>query len=244
MKIEFSKLNPLEKRIYQNIEPIIKETPTISITELCSQVQVSASKLSKFAKKCGFANFKQLKRYISAEDDTVTQTQPSTELQRISDYLVHFDQKMVAQFFAQIEHSKKLVILGYGPSYHCAEYFAYRLRTISNIFVIATHEEAIVENAANPDATLLVLSTTGQFKSFAALTNNLKYKNIVFLFEEFRRFPELNQHAVFYLTDQTGNPNLQPYEKSRTLFFIFLEEVLQIILNHPNALKNKVPKDL
>lgn len=242
MKIEFSKLNPLEKRIYQNIEPIIKENPTISITELCAREQVSASKLSKFAKKCGFANFKQLKRYIAGEEMTEIQTTASAELQRVADYLAHFDQKVVAQFFAQIEHCKKLVILGYGPSYHCAEYFAYRLRTISNIFVIATHEEAIVENSASSDATLLVLSTTGQFKSFATLTNHLKYKNIVFLFEEFRRFPELNQHTVFYLTDKAGNPNLQPYEKARTLFFIFLEEVVQMMLNHPNALKNSASK--
>ena len=229
VKIDFSKLNSLEKKIYVEIEPIIKKNHHISITELSILSKVSTSKLSKFSKKCGLESFKQFKNYIAGIEQVEPQ-KSSIEIQRVREYLNNFDYKMVEQFVDQIKNCKKLIIFGYGPSFFCAEYFAYRLRTLTNIFVTVTHEDAIIENSANQDTILLVLSCTGKFKSFDELVNKLNYHRVIFIFEEFRHFPQLNQHSIFYLTTDTGNPNLLPYEKSRTLFFIFLEEILQTVI--------------
>lgn len=227
IKIDGSKLNLLEKKLLNGTKESIQHNPKTSITELSQCFGVSTSKISKFVKKLGFESFKQYKAFIIGSESEQTNSNASSELQRISDYINHFDEQLVYDFWLKIKDCNKLVIYGLGPSYICADYFAYRIRTFSDIFSLATNDLTVVKNADNSDTKLLVISVTGLFKPLKNELKDLNYKEIIFLFEEFRYFPDLQENTLFYLTNNTGNNLLKPYEKSRTLFFIFLEEVIQ-----------------
>jgi len=231
IKVDYNNLNLLEKKLLEGTREYIQHNPKISITELSGCFDVSTSKISKFVKKLGFESFKQYKNFIVGEVSEPRNGQASSELQRITDYISQFDEKLAYDFWMKIKDCNKLVIYGLGPSYICADYFAYRLRTFSDVFSLATNDLTVVKNADNSDTKLLVLSTTGMFKPLKDDLNGLNYKEIIFLFEEFRHFAELQGNTIFYLTDSTGDDTLKPYEKSRTLFFIFLEEIIQKFKN-------------
>ena len=175
----------------------------------------------------GFESFKQYKKFLISGQIDPPPIKPSDELQRISEYIANFDDNLAHDFWLKLKDCNKLIIYGLGPSFICADYFAYRLRIFSDIFTLATNEITIVRNADNKDTKLLVLSTTGLFKAFDEDLSDLNYKEIIFLFEEFRYFPKLQKNTLFYLTNSSGNSAIKPYEKSRTLFFIFLEEIIQ-----------------
>jgi len=234
IKVDYNNLNLLEKKLLEGTKESIQHNPKISITELSKCFDVSTSKVSKFVKKLGFESFKQYKSFIVGEENQSRASHVSDELQRISEYISEFDEQLAYDFWIKIKDCNKLVIYGLGPSYICADYFAYRLRTFSDVFTLATNDLTVVKNADNIDTKLLVLSTTGMFKPLNDDLNGLKYKEMIFLFEEFRHFPDLQANTLFYLTNSTGDSSLKAYEKSRTLFFIFLEEIIQ---------KFKVSKD-
>ncbi len=227
IKVDYNNLNLLEKRLLDGTRESIQHNPKISITDLSKCFDVSTSKISKFVKKLGFDSFKEYKSFIVGKESESRTSQVSDELQRINDYINHFDEQLAYDFWIKIKDCNKLVIYGLGPSYICADYFAYRLRTFSDVFSLATNDLTVVKNADNSDTKLLVLSTTGLFKPLKDDLNDLNYKEIIFLFEEFRHFPDLQRNTLFYLTKSTGDNSLKPYEKSRTLFFIFLEEIIQ-----------------
>ncbi|KFK97671.1 MULTISPECIES: MurR/RpiR family transcriptional regulator [unclassified Serratia (in: enterobacteria)] len=227
IKIDYNNLNTLEKKLLDSTKECIQHNSKISITELSTQFDVSTSKISKFVRKLGFESFKQYKKFIISEHNNAPPERPSSELQRISDYVANFDDHLAYEFWMKIKDCNKLIIYGLGPSFICADYFAYRLRIFSDVFSLATNEVTTLRNSDSKDTKLLVLSTTGLFKSFDEELSGLNYKEVIFLFEEFRYFPKLQQHTLFYLTNSGGNSALKPYEKSRTLFFIFLEEVIQ-----------------
>ncbi|WP_337262398.1 MULTISPECIES: MurR/RpiR family transcriptional regulator [unclassified Serratia (in: enterobacteria)] len=233
IKIDYKSLNALEKKLLDSTKECIQHNSTVSITELSAQFDVSTSKISKFVRKLGFESFKQYKKFIISEHNDAPPAKPSSELQRIADYIANFDDNLAHDFWLKIKDCNKLIIYGLGPSYICADYFAYRLRIFSDVFTLATNEVTTVRNSDSKDTKLLVLSTTGLFKSFDEDLSGLNYKEIIFLFEEFRYFPKLQQNTLFYLTNSGGNSELKPYEKSRTLFFIFLEEVIQKFM--PNS---------
>lgn len=233
IKVDGNRLNPLEKIIFAESKHHIESNSAITITDLAYQLSVSPSKISKFVRKLGFDSFKQYKQFLEKEDMAELPTQAvSNELQRIAHYIETFDNALAEEFWSKLKDCNKLIIYGIGPSFIVAEYFAYRLRIASNIFVLATHEETVVRNSDKGDTKLLILSTTGQFKSFEEDIVGLRYNEIIFLFEELRYFEGLRHHTLFYLTQSSGDKTLKPFEKSRTLFFIFLEEVIQKFLHN------------
>lgn len=227
IKIDYHALNALERKLLDCTREAIEHNATVSITGLSVQFDVSTSKISKFVRKLGFESFKQYKKFIVSGSTENSDAPPSSELQRIAEYIDEFDDKLAHDFWLKIKDCNKLIIYGLGPSYICADYFAYRLRIVSDVFTLATNEATVVRNSDSQDTKLLILSTTGLFKSFHDELSNLDYKEVIFLFEEFRHFPKLQKNTLFYLTQSCGDPQLKPYEKSRTLFFIFLEEIIQ-----------------
>ncbi|CNH95759.1 putative DNA-binding transcriptional regulator [Yersinia aldovae] len=233
IKVDYTNLNVLERKLLDSTKECIQHNSTVTITELSTQLDVSTSKISKFVRKMGFESFKQYKRFLISGQAESPQIKPSDELQRISEYIANFDDNLAHDFWLKIKDCNKLIIYGLGPSFICADYFAYRLRIFSDVFTLATNEITTVRNADNKDTKLLVLSTTGLFQPFDDEISGLNYKEIIFLFEEFRYFPKLQKNMLFYLTNSCGNSTLKPYEKSRTLFFIFLEEIIQKFIPKP-----------
>lgn len=227
INLDLDNLNALELYIYQTLADYSKENPRFRINKAAELCDCSVSKISKFVKKLGFANFKQYLDFLyglEISDSTLT-----NELTRIKGFIEHFDLKLIDEFIELIESYDKIIFFGYGPSLLCAQYFEYRLRTCSNKVVMAVSDEISASSIIDDTTLVIILTVTGRFNSFETVYNNAKAKNgdVVILVEEYNTQLFDQCDKIFWLSD-TPQPNyLEAYEKSRTIFFIFLEEVIQ-----------------
>ena len=128
--IDYDALNPLERQIHTTLKQASRTAETIRITDAAQMCNCSVSKISKFVQKLGFANYKKYLDYLYGRAQP--ETKPSSELERIGRFLETFDQNKVRELANLIHGSNKLVLLGYGPSYLCAQYFEYKFKTCTN----------------------------------------------------------------------------------------------------------------
>lgn len=230
INIDLSVLNPLEQKIHEKLIRHSKEFPNIKINDAAVLCDCSVSKISKFVKKFGFQNYKQYMDFLYGRE--LTAEQPSDELARIQKFIEHFDDKKVEELLELIERHEKIVLFGYGPSLICAQYFEYRLRTCTNKMIIAVADEISVASMTNESTLLILLTVTGRFQTFENIYNAAKQKGaeVALIVEEYNT--ELFQQCdrIFLLSEFNQPEDFLPYEKSRTVFFIFLEEVIQKIL--------------
>lgn len=233
INIDFNKLNPLEKKINETLITFSKTTTNITITRAAEICDCSVSKISKFVKKLGFNNYKQYIDFLYG--NALPENKSSIELQRIKNFIDDFDVSLVDEFIDLINSYKKIILFGYGPSFIATQYFEYKLRINTNKFVIAVPDEISVESLLDDKSLLVIFSTTGRFKSFERINNLAKEKNcqVLLIVEEYNASLLTNYSKIFWMSKFLQPDDLKPYEKSRIVFFIFIEEVIQhIILNN------------
>lgn len=230
IQVNFSKLNPLEKDIHEKLQTLSKEVDTIKITQAAEHCGCSVSKISKFVKKLGFTNYKQYLDFLYGRE--LPEESHSTELKRISRFIDSFDDKKADALTALVENHDKIVLFGYGPSLICAQYFEYRLRTSTNKVIFAVADEISVASMTDENTLLILLTVTGTFHTFEHIYKASKEKGceVAMVVEEYNTdlFRQCDQ--IFWLSEFQQPDTLQPYEKSRTVFFIFLEEVIQRLM--------------
>jgi DNA-binding MurR/RpiR family transcriptional regulator len=195
--------------------------------ELCS---CSVSKISKFVKKLGCRNYKQYLDFLYGR--LADSTEDSDELKRIKTFLDNFNKTMVDDLLALIDQYSNIVVFGYGPSMLCAQYFEYRFRNCSDKMVIAVNDKVTVDNIVNESTLLILLTVTGKFCSFQDMYDSSKEKSceVIMIVEEYNTDLLGQCDKIFCLSQKKQPDHLKPYEKSRTIFFIFLEEIIQMIL--------------
>jgi DNA-binding MurR/RpiR family transcriptional regulator len=235
INIDFSKLNPLEIQIHNKLDAYAKTNDNIRINAAAELCECSVSKISKFVKKLGFANYKQYLDFLQGRD--IPQVRLSNELVRIRQYIDDFSDTMVSELLELIESHQKIVFFGYGPSFYCAQYFEYRLRIFSNKIIIAVSDEISVASMADKDTLVILLTVTGTFHSFENVYVESKKKGcqVAMIVEEYNTEVFSQCDRIFWLCKYPQAANLLPYEKSRTVFFIFFEEVIQRMINRKNA---------
>jgi DNA-binding MurR/RpiR family transcriptional regulator len=229
LSIDISRLNALEKTIYERIRAAAGDTG-LSITGAADLCGCSVSKISKFARRLGFAGYKQFISYVLGKE--IVQKESSPELQRIAGFLSRFDEALTDQVIAAINKHTKIILFGYGPSFYCLQYFEYKLQFTTNKTITATDDDLIVRSLIDKESLLLIFSVTGGFKSFTdiyRLALERKCETILIL-EEYRASMLQEYGKVLFLTESFQSDELQPYEKSRTVFFIFIEEIIRKIL--------------
>jgi DNA-binding MurR/RpiR family transcriptional regulator len=162
----------------------------------------------------------------------IVQKKPSSELERIKNFIDEFDVSLVDEFIDLVNDYDKIILFGYGPSFICTQYFEYKLRLVTNKFVIAVPDEVSVERLIDDNSLLIILSTTGKFRSFENLNNYTKNYNckVLLLVEEYNTSLLGHYDNIFFLTKSSQSNDFEPHEKSRTVFFIFIEEVIQHII--------------
>jgi DNA-binding MurR/RpiR family transcriptional regulator len=227
--IDTGKLNALEKSIYERIEKIAGNED-LTITRAAALCGCSVSKISKLARRLGFADYKQYIRYISGKE--ILQPDPSPELQRISGFLEQFDDSLTNQILDAINRHDRIVLFGYGPSFYCLQYFEYKLRFATNKTIVATEDELIVRSLIDRRSLLLIFSVTGNFKSFATIYRLAQKRQgeVILIMEEYHHSLLQDYDKVLFLTESRQSDTLKPYEKSRTVFFIFIEEIMRKII--------------
>lgn len=140
---------------------------------------------------------------------------------------------MVDNFLTIFKKYNKIVLFGLGPSFICVEYFAYKLSLLSEKNIFVAQEESYTQRLVDEDTLLIVFSVTGKFTSFQNLFNAVKScgAEILLILEEYDNSLALETDNIFYLTKSTQDEKLLPFEKTRTVFFIFIEEVILKLLS-------------
>ena len=234
--INFSKLNPLEQQIHLKLQAFSKKNTSIKITQAAEHCGCSVSKISKFVKKLGFNNYKQYLDFLYGRD--LKLASKAGELKRIHQFIDAFDEDKVTELIALIESHDKIVLFGYGPSLICAQYFEYRLRTCTNKVVIAVADEISVDSMTDDNTLLILLTVTGIFHTFEDIYKASKEKGCVVAVVAEEYNTELFQQGdrVFWLSQYPQPNHLLPHEKSRTVFFIFFEEIVQRLMQQNRVL--------
>jgi DNA-binding MurR/RpiR family transcriptional regulator len=194
---------------------------------------VSPSKVSKLVRKLGFENFKQYKQYFGGQQIISEDKKNSSELERLKNYIENFDPVLIDNFLTIFKKYNRIVLFGLGPSFICVEYFAYKLTLLSGKNIFVAQEETYAQHLVDEETLFVVFSVTGKFTSFENLFNAVKScgSEILLILEEYDNSPALEIDNIFYLTKSTQNENLLPFEKTRTVFFIFIEEVIAKLMS-------------
>lgn len=232
ININHDNLNPLEKKINDTLVLLSKEVETITISQAAEACDCSISKISKFAKKLGFVNFKQYVDFLYGRGFTLKKD--SAELSRIKNFIDEFDEKLVEEFIKLLESHSKIILFGYGPSFICAQYFEYKLRITTNKVVIAVQDDISVDSLMDNNSLLVIFSATGKFKSFNKIDEMARNKgcDVLVIIEEYNPLMLSEYDKIFWLSKYKQPDDLKPYEKSRIVFFIFIEEVIRCIIEN------------
>lgn len=227
IRLDFSKLNTLDRKIHEKLQEAVKNHSSITIDDAAKMCNCSPSKISKFVQKLGFKNYKQYIRFLYGKD--ISASEASSELERLQKIIGDFDPTLVTAFAKEIGDVQKVLFFGHGPSYLAAEYFEYKLRLSTNKVVNALSEEFMVQNLLDSDTLLVILTTTGAFRSFSDLYQaaSARGAKVLILCEEYNKQLLESCDQLIWLSKYPQSKDLLPHQKSRTVFYIFIEEVIR-----------------
>jgi DNA-binding MurR/RpiR family transcriptional regulator len=228
--VDKTRLNLSERRIVNDLVAHAKSSPSFKITEAAEICGCSVSQVSKAIKKAGFSGYKNFIRVLYTGEQP--QAPALDELERLKRVIEDFDTAAIDEFVSLIYAHEKIILFGYGPSLISTQYFEYKLRFCSNAFVTTAPDEQSAKSMLDRSNLLVIFTTTGQYRSFESLTIEAKKKgaDVVVVSEEFNPLLLENCNRYFVLTRHKQSDTLKPHEKTRTVFFIFFEQVIQKIL--------------
>ncbi|WP_371017716.1 MurR/RpiR family transcriptional regulator [Pseudalkalibacillus sp. JSM 102089] len=228
IKLDTNHLTKLEEEVHGKLSDVVATNDKLKIIDAAELCEVSPSKVSKLVRKLGFDNFKQYKLYFSGQQINLEKQKKSNEIERLMQFLENFDPALIDDFVSVFQKYKKVIIYGLGPSFISAEYFAYKLTVVTNKNITVAQSEDFASRLADEDTLLIVLSVTGKFSSFENLFTETKQNgaDIMLILEEYVNTLNSMADYIFYLSKFNQDNSLLPFEKTRTVFFIFIEEVI------------------
>jgi len=240
MNLTENKLNQTEQIIHQKLTPLLKENPKLKIAEAAMICNVSPSKISKYVKKLGFENFKQYRLHFSGQVVLQERASGSDEITRVRNFLEHFDETLVNQFLTYFSKYEKIVLYGLGPTFILLEYFTYKLSFMTEKKIFVTQEENYIERLADEDTLLIIFSVTGAFASFDNIYHNVNTRGgaVLLVLEEYNTNVSSEVDNIIYLTSSAQNPDLLPYEKTRSIFLIYIEEIVSKLMVNAHQKKS------
>ena len=230
INIDATKLNPLERKVLDALSSYSKSHPAPKIVEAASICGCSVSHVSKAVKKAGFGGYKQYIHYLYFGEYPKKET--VAELERLKRVIDDFDVSLVDEFVELIRSHKKIILFGYGPSFICAQYVEYKLRFCTDAFITTPPDEASLRTMVDETSLFVIFTTTGQYRSFEEVSRHAKSRgaDVIIVSEEFNSLLMDNCDRYFVLSHHKQSDELRPHEKTRTVFFIFFESVVQRIL--------------
>ena len=228
IKVVTDNLTKLEEEVHAKLSKIVSTNQKLRIIEAAEICEVSPSKISKLVRKMGFHNFKQYILYFSGQQINLEKQKKPNEIERLIRFLESFDSAIIDDFVSIFQKYDKVILFGLGPSYISAEYFAYKLATVSDKNVTVTQSEDFAERLTDNNTLLIVLSVTGKFSSFDPLFKKAKENgsSIMLVLEEYVNTLGSIADYVFYLSEFNQDSSLLAFEKTRTVFFVFIEEII------------------
>ncbi|MDG5472427.1 SIS domain-containing protein [Jeotgalibacillus sp. ET6] len=228
IKLVTDQLTALEQEVHGKLSKAVSSNETLKIIDAAEMCGVSTSKVSKLVRKLGFTNFKQYKLYFSGQQINLEKQKKSNEIERLAHYLENFDPQIVDDFVSIFQQYDKIILFGLGPSFISAEYFAYKLAAVSDQKVTVTQSEDFAERLMDEHTLLIVFSVTGKFSSFESLFKKAKENGStnMLVLEEYVNTLDSAADYIFHLSKFNQHAELLPFEKTRTVFFIVIEEII------------------
>ena len=228
MRIQLERLNDLELKIHQILCEESQKKPNLTITEAAKLTGVSASKISKFVKKLGFMGYKEYFRFLTGKE-LVKRKKMNNEFARIQDFMENFDYSAVSYLADLIRQYDKIILFGYGPTSICMEYFEYKLNYTLDKNIIVANQASLIPTILSENTLLLIFSVAGKFASFDPLFEEAHRKKArsLLVLEELNSELSLNSSEIIYLTKSHQDEHLQSHEKTRTILFLYIEEVIR-----------------
>ena len=229
--VDTTRLTPLERKVVDDLVAHARRHPPFKIAEAAQICGCSVSQVSKAIKKAGFSGYKHFVQVL------YTGEQPRApaldELERLKRVIDDFDTAAVDEFAGLIAGHKKIILFGYGPSLISTQYFEYKLRFCSSAFVTTAPDEQSAKSMLDRSDLLAIFTTTGQYRSFRSLVGEARKKgaDVVVVSEEFNPLLLENCNRYLVLTRHKQPEALKPHEKTRTVFFIFFEQVILKLLH-------------
>ena len=111
------------------------------------------------------------------------------------------------------------------------EYFDYKLTYLENKNIVCANQASLIPNLLDENTLLLVFSVAGKFAQFDGLFDVASDKNAkaVLIMEELNPYLSNSIGEIIYLTDSQQDNSLQSHEKTRTILFIFIEEIIRTL---------------
>jgi DNA-binding MurR/RpiR family transcriptional regulator len=229
LNVDTTRLNPFDRKVVDQLVAHAKKNPPFRIREAAEICGCSISQVSKAIRKAGFGGYKTFIHILYSGDRP---REPALEeLERLKRVIDDFDLSAVDDFISLIHEHERIILFGYGPSLISAQYFEYKLRFCSSAFVTTAPDEHLAKTLLEQSSLLVIFTTTGQYRSFKSLTLEAKRKgtDVVVVSEEFNPGLMENCNRYIVLTRHKQSDTLKPHEKTRTVFFIFFEQVIQKI---------------
>ncbi len=227
--VDTTRLNPTERKIIDRLVAQAKRQPAFKIAEAAALCGCSISQVSKAIQKAGFGGYKNFIHGLYAGERLPAPA--LAELERLKRVIDDFDLAAIDEFAGLLSEHERIIFFGYGPSLISAQYFEYKLRFCFSAFVTTAPDEQSAKSMLEQSSLLVIFTTTGQYRSFKSLAGEAKKKGaeVVVVSEEFN--PRLLENCRRYLvlTRHKQADTLPPHEKTRTVFFIFFEQVIQRI---------------
>jgi DNA-binding MurR/RpiR family transcriptional regulator len=227
--VDTTRLTTLDRRIVDDLMAHARHHPPFRIMEAAEICGCSMSQVSKAVRKAGFSGYKNFIRVLYAGEQP---REPALdELERLKRVIEEFDLSVVDEFASLIKEHERVILFGYGPSQISAQYFEYKLRFCSSAFVTTAPDEESARSLLEQASLLVILTATGQYRPFGSLAREAAAKgaDVVVVSEEFNALLLEICKRYFVLTRQVQPDTLKPHEKTRTVFFIFFEEVIRRI---------------
>jgi DNA-binding MurR/RpiR family transcriptional regulator len=225
--VDTTRLSPFDRKIVDKLVAHAKTHPSFRITKAAGICGCSISQVSKAIKKAGFSGYKNFIRVLYSGEQP---REPALdELERLKRVIDDFDLSAIDEFVSLIHEHERIILFGYGPSLISTQYFEYKLRFCSSAFVATAPDEQSAKSMLGQSSLLAIFTTTGQYRSFKNLTVEAKKRGaeVVLVSEEFNPLLLENCDCYFVLTRHKQPDALKPHQKTRTVFFIFFEQVIQ-----------------
>ena len=227
--VDTTRLNPGERKIVDDLMAHAKSNPAFKITEAAGICGCSISQVSKAIKKAGFSGYKNFIHVLYTGERPPAPA--LAELERLKRVIDDFDLSAIDEFVSLLDEHERIIFFGYGPSLISAQYFEYKLRFCSSARVTTAPDGPSAKSMLEQSSLLVIFTATGQYRSFKSLASEAKKKGteVVVVSEEFNPLLLENCNRHFVLTRHKQSDTLKPHEKTRTVFFIFFEQVIQKI---------------
>lgn len=198
----------------------------ISINEICDELFISKSAVSKYCRKVGFSGFKELKYSIFHESHkSETNVKPIDMFKNsILSFFDQIDENVYLDLVKEINKSSKIVVFGQGQSLHASELLSSKLRMISkkNATYTSDLQQLAIESSHEGVLTIVISASAATNKTIEGILKLYEMQVDTILISE-----DVNLHLNKFIEKMIVLGNNVDYKiediRPRTNIYIFIE---------------------